>query len=486
MPRVILPIANGAYVSRSLPLSAQQCINWYPVVDQNPVLNPEYLLGTPGFYQLTTSGGTIDDANRGAHVMAGAAYFVNGNKLYRLESDTSTLTDLGTITGTGPVWMVDNGTQLCILVPGVTSTGYIFTTGPDTLTTITDLDFTASGQPQTVVYIDGYFLFTTDSKKFIVSELNDGLNYNALDFGSAEADPDDITAAIVFRNQLFIAGSNTIEAFQNVGGADFPFQRTGLVIEKGVYAPHSLISANDTFMFVGGAEREQPAVWALNGNSVTKVSTEAIDSELQRFTAAEIANTSAWSYAAEGHYFVGFSLPATTFVYDTTSGRWHERRSQIQNAIGQGVSVQYRVASIVQAYGCLIVGDRRDGRIGKLDYDSYKEYENNIVRTVSTQPFQNDMNTMFVSSIELTVESGVGNSDAPDPVIVMDMSLDGGKTFKFSRERRLGKQGEYKHRTIWRRNGRVPRFVVLRFVLSDPVKPVILQLTANIKGPDNA
>jgi hypothetical protein len=149
---------------------------------------------------------------------------------------------------------------------------------------ITDSDFTANGDPQFVVFIDGYFLITTDSKKFIVSSINDGLSYNALDFGTAESDPDEIVAPVVYKNQLFISGGKNFEAFQNIGGADFTFQRTGLFLQKGCYAPYSLVNAQDTFMWVGGGENEGPAIWALNGNSTVKVSTTAIDSLLSKLS----------------------------------------------------------------------------------------------------------------------------------------------------------------------------------------------------------
>jgi hypothetical protein len=82
--------------------------------------------------------------------------------------------------------------------------------------------------------------------------------------------------------------------------------------------------------------------------------------------------------------------------------------------------------------------------------------------------------------IELTVESGVGNADRPDPVITMDMSDDGGKTFSYQRARKIGKIGETNKRLVWYKNGRFPRFRVLRFMLSDPVKAVIIRLDADV------
>jgi len=480
-----LPIANGFYESDSLPISAQECVNWYPNLVQAPALNQETLFGTPGSVQLATTG-NIAQINRGSWPLNDIPYFVNGNTLYRLVLsvvgglDTFTTVDLGTIEGTGRVSMADNGTQLCILVPG--GKGYIFTTGPDSLVEITDLDFTANGQPQHVVFIDGFFVFTTDSKKFITSALNDGTDYNALDFGTAEADPDDIVAPIVFRNQLFIGGSETLEAFQNIGGADFPFQRTGLFIQKGIDAAFSIVEANNTFMFIGSGKNESPAIWSLQGNDVQKVSTVAIESILQRFTQAELQTSFSWSYAQKGAYFVGFALPTTTLVFDTITGRWHERKSQIVNTIGIVSTIRSRVNSLVNAYGRVLVGDSQDGRIGSLDIDLFTEYGRNIIRRIATQPFQNNMQAVMVPTLELTMEAGVGNDDVVNPKIRMDLSDDGGKTFKDDRTRSIGKIGEFKRRTIWRRNGRFARFVVMRFTLSDAIKPVIIQLTADIVG----
>jgi hypothetical protein len=474
---MILPITNGFYVSNSLPISAQECTNWYVVVESAPALAQETLRGTPGIEQVETSG-TILQANRGCHTMAGVPYFVNGTKLYRLDqtqvipTEVYDLVDLGTVTGTARCSMADNGTQLLVLVPG--GSGYIYNHVADTFVEITDPDFTANGDPQFVVFVDGYFVVSTDTKKFIVSAINDGTSWNALDYGTAESDPDNIVAPIVFKNQLFISGSQTFEAFQNIGGAEFPFQRTGLFLDKGVFSPYSLVNTQDTFMWVGGGQNESPAIWAFAGNSTQKISTVAIDFILKSLTDTQLANIYAWTYSQNGAYFVAFALPNSTLVYDHSSKRWHERKSYIE-----GEQVGYRVSGLTQAYNQIFCGDTIDGRVGKLNPDLFTEYGGAIIRTVATQPFQNNMQSIFVPSLELTVESGVGNENVTDPVIAMDRSVDG-KTWSDQRLRKLGKIGEYDRRAIWRRNGRASRFEVFRFTLSDAVKPVIIQLTANI------
>lgn len=474
-----IPIAEGYYVSDSLPISAQQCVNWYPNTVQAVGLSQKTLFGTPGLLELVNTG-EIQQANRGSHVKDGIPYFVNGGCLYRLErtidsdlSETFSYTELGEIEGTIRVSMSDNGSQLLVLVPG--GKGYIYDESADpAFQEITDTDFYASGNPEQVVFIDGYFVLTTDEKKFIVSSLNDGLSYNALDFGSAEADPDAIVAPIVYKNQLFILGSETVEVFQNIGGANFPFQRVnGYIFDKGLSGAFLVSKTDGTFVMIGGGVNESPAVWLFNGNGFSKISTTAIDLLIQGHSDTELSNGFSWSYASNGAYFVGFSFGNTTIVYDVVSQKWHQRSSVINE-----LDDRFRINSLVTAYGRVLVGDSQEGIIGEMSTDVYTEYGTYIKRIASSPNMSENLVSKVVPSIELTVESGVGNSDRSNPKISMEFSDDGGKTFSYERIRSMGKIGEYGKRAIWRRNGRFPRFRLMRFKMSDPVKPVIINLVA--------
>ena len=470
-----LPIANGYYLSDSPVISAQQCINWYPNIVGVPALSQETLFGTAGSVQITTTG-VVQQQNRGSLTMDGIPYFVNGSTLYRLNTDDTT-DPLGTITGTGRVSMATNGTQLVILVPGGLGSVWV----QDTTTFTADInagdsDFTANGAPQHVVYINGVFVFTTDSKKFIHSATNDALAYNALDFGTAEADPDDIVAPIVYGNELYIAGSITIEGFEDIAGAGFRFQRTGLIIKKGLYAAFSIVEGDEKFRFVGGGKNESPGIYEFAGNTVTKISNTAIDSKLQDLTEEEIQDIYAVHYGFNGQFFTSFFIPDDCFEYNAVSGRWNQR----QSFIGSGLTA-WRVASLTTAYGKVLVGDVIDGRIGFLDEDTYTEYGETIFRLVDTMPFAANGNSFRVSSLELTIESGVGDFTTPDPQMRMSRSLDA-KKFKDETKRPMGKVGEFEKRLIWRRQGRAKRFEMFRFIMTAPVKPVIVKLQARFAG----
>lgn len=487
MPRVQLPIGGGFYKSDSLPISAQECVNWYVNVPQTRgALSSETLFGSAGISQILTTG-AISQVNRGAHVKDGKPYFLNGTTLYRIDrsfdidgNEVFTDVNLGTIPGEGRVSMADNGKQLMIVVPGVD--GWIVDeTSGTPFVKITDADFKANGNPQIVVYIDGFFVCNTDAKKYIISAINDGTNWNALDFGTAESDPDAINSLHVHNNRLYLAGSETTEEHQNTGSGGFPFQRTGFFLDKGCYSPFSMISTNNTFMWIGGGENESPAIWALSGNGAQKVSTTAIDSALQDYTQAEIEQAFAYSYAKNGAFFVGFSFPTRTFEYNSITGLWNERKSQIVSTKGFTETIRWRVNSIVTAYNKVLCGDSQDGRIGEIDTDIYTEYGSEIIRTIATQPFSDVGHTIIVSRLEATFESGVGDFVTLDPQVILKTSKDG-RSFNGGLNRSIGKIGEYNKRAVWTKLGKFPRFAVFKFTMSDPVKPVFIKLEANIRS----
>lgn len=480
--RMPLPIADGFYESESLPLSAQRCINWMPVVPQTSgALASSALFNTPGIELFTT----LTGVNRGSYVMDGVAYFINGTTLYEVSS-AGVSNDRGTIPGSSRVSMADNGRYLVIVVPGASS--YVYDNTNNTLAKITDIDFRAASS---VVYKDGYFLFSaSDGSVFFSSALNDPFTYDALDFASAEISPDKIIALHVNHNELFVLGESTIEIFQNIGGVAFPFQRiAGANIQKGCYAKASLVEFDNTFLFIGGGLNERAAIWRVtSSSSAAKISTAAIDYALQKYTPDEIANAFAWTYSSNGNFFAGFTVYSDdkaghTFVYDATasalSGKsvWHERQSGV-------VDARWRVNSIVTAYGKLYVGDSETGKIGELKDGIYTEYGDPVLRVRTSQPFSGDGLPVFSGEIALTMEAGTGltTGQGSDPQIRMDWSDDGGRNFGSELSRGYGAIGAYEVVPTWRRLGRFPQQRVVRFSTSEPVKSNMLKMEAEIEG----
>ena len=483
MPTLLL---DGFYESETLPLAAQECVNWYRVISKNQGdVSPISLVGSAGISQVASSGLGATQINRGMHVKAGKPYFLNSTTLYRMDmtldasnNEVFTLVSMGSIPGEDRVSMADNGKELMVLVPS--GNGYIIDeTSGTPFDTIVDAGFTANGAPQIVVFIDSFFVCSTDSKKFIRSDANQGMSYNSLNVYSAESDPDDITSLVVFNNKLYVGGSETIEEFYNNAGA---FQRTGLFIDKGVFARFSMIAANGSLMWIGGGTDESPAIWAMNGNTPIKISTTIIDEVLQSYTQDEIATAFAYSYAKAGAYFVGFSLPTRTFEFNTITGKWNERKSKIINSLGESSMIRFRINSIATAYNRVFCGDSQDGRIGVISTDTYAEYENEIYRTCVIQPLTNEGYSISIPSLEPTFKSGVGTADVPDPKIRFSYSKNSGDEFTNETLRSLGAVGEYGRRTIWTRQGRFPREALFKFTMTDKVESEFIKLECTIVG----
>jgi hypothetical protein len=275
MPRVPLPIPLGFYQSKSAPLSSQRCINWIPTVPEGEALNNRALMQPSGITEFTS---TELGVCRGAWAMAGVPYFVLGNTLVSISKG-------GVVTNHGStsepinvrVSMADNGTSLVIVIPG--GDAYVFNNVDNTIAQITDPDYQRS---DSVSFYRGFFVFTTtDGKQLFVSNLNAPLTFDALDFGSAEGDPDRIITQIVDHDELSIIGSKTTEVFRNVGGADFPLQIIpGAFTQKGAHTKYGVVKFDNTYMFIGGGDNELTAIWRQSSSSsAVKASTDAIDKD---------------------------------------------------------------------------------------------------------------------------------------------------------------------------------------------------------------
>ena len=478
MTRVALPIPLGFYQSESAPLSSQRCINWIPTAPEGEALNNRALIQPSGITQFAD---TELGSCRGAWVMAEVPYFVSGNSLVSIAID-GTVTNIGTITGDVRVSMADNGSFLVIVVPG--GDAFVFNLLSSVLTQITDPDFQTS---DSVTFYRGFFVFTTtDGKQLFVSNLNTPLVFDALDFGSAEGDPDRIITQVVDHDELSIIGAKTTEVFRNVGGADFPLQIIpGAFTQKGAHTKYGVVKFDNTYMFIGGGENELTAIWRQSSSSsATKVSTDAIDNAIQDFTSEEIADAFTMTFAKKGQFFAIFSfnssrIPGKTFVYNGTASAlagfsvWFEFQSGVTDA-------PWRVNAIVKAYGKLLCGDASDGRIGELVDNVYTEYGNVVLRQAALKPMSQDGMKIFAGELEADFESGVGLTigQGSNPVVRMDFSDDGGRTFSPEFKRSIGKIGEYGHETVWNRQGRFPNARTIRFTITDPVKANLIRIAS--------
>ena len=528
------PILGASYVARSVNAADSRCVNLYPEAVPEGGKEPAFLMRAPGLRLLATVGtGPI----RGMLAYSGFGYVVSGSELYRVD-EYYNVTLLGTVSGTGPVSMADNGVQLFIACD---PKSYIYNATTGAFAEITDPDFEGA---KTVSFLDGYFVFSQpDSQKFWVTNLLDGSSIDPLDFASAEGSPDRLVSLIVDHREVWLFGTSSVEVWYNAGGGDFPLERIqGAFNELGCAAAYSVAKLDNGLFWLGADARGQGIVYRSNGYTGVRISTHAIEWQIQSYP--RIDDAIGYTYQQDGHAFYVLTFPTAnaTWVYDVATGAWHERASWINNRLGRHRS------NCQMAYnGEVIVGDYQNGKIYAFDMDVYSDAgeiqkwvrswralapgQNNLNRTAHhtlqldceagvglagyapldaidlatedgpeqieylvlenlDQLMTEDGDTFIVSfdpataSMVLMTENGIilnvidasGVTQAADPQVALRWSDDGGHTWSNEHWRSMGRIGEHYRRVLWRRLGMTLKLRDRVYEISgtDPVKIAIM------------
>lgn len=314
-----LPFLGGAYEGRSKSLNAQQSINLFPVLDQNEESKSVIAMyNTPGltvFSEPATSA-----IVRSLHVMRDNLYAVVGNTVYEIDTD-GVAVSLGTITtSTGHVGMATNGTQL-LIVDG-TTTGYIVSGGA--MVAIADADFPAATD---CIFFDGYFCVTVlNTGRMNISKLYDGTSWDALDFVTAEASPDNLVGIGSTQQNIWLFGDHTIEIYYNSGNTDFPFERVpGGIIDIGCKSLTSLAYIEGVLYWLS----DELTVVNSKGYGFNVISTTGINYQISTYDTVDDAV--GYTYTLEGFVFYVLDFPTEnkTWVCNVKTGMWHEWSSII-------------------------------------------------------------------------------------------------------------------------------------------------------------
>jgi len=451
-----IPFGVQAYQSRSVPWSAQSLVNWYPETAPQTARTktPVVLLPTPGLTLFSTVSGEC----RGTITMGGVFYAVMGTTFYMIGQNGTALS-LGTIPGTNLCSLAASDDQVTIVCE---PRAWVYTRSTNTLEQITDADFPGSAF---VTWVGGYFVHVkpgTDGQ-FFVSDLNSGLEFDALNFATAEMDGDALVAAYGDHGELWLFGTKTAEPWGQTGAVDFPFAPIQSArIQRGIASRFSISRQDNSLFWIG----DDLIVYRANGYTPTRVSTHAIEKALEE-AKSEIDGVMGGYYTQDGHSFVMFSLPDWwTFFYDNATGLWHERKTY---------NIDHWKARFPQpCYGKMLTG-YEDGNIYEMTLDTYTEAGGIIRREAVSPAFFANTSRVTISRLQIDFQSGMGlnNGQGSDPQAMLQWSKDGGQTWGYEHWRSMGKIGEYGQRVIWRQLGQAYQWV-FRVSVSDAVFPAII------------
>ena len=453
-----ISVLNGLASDERGDLRATYPVNLVPVPYENE-LSRGYLRPAEGIVEQTAS--TPPGVDHGCHVWNGVLYRVLGGYLCSVASD-GTITQIAPVTtGLEVAQFAHSPTQMAVVT--AVGSAYLLTGG--TLAQITDIDL---GDVIDVIFVDGYFMFT-DGVFLIITELTDASSIDALKYGSAEQDPDEIPAVLKARNEPVAVGRYTLEFFSNVGGGGFPFQRIdGALVTKGAIGTFACCvhhaPEGDLIAMVGSGKDEPVSVYLAAGAQCARVSTPEIDTLLQGYTEADLAALcSVESRIERGHEWLYVHLPDRTIVYDgiasKTSGEpvWFVLTSE-QAA---DTYSRYQARSLAWCYGQWNVADPTSARIGTLTRESGEHYAVKVWWGFDTRLLHNNGKGAMLNELELIALTGRVAVSA-DPIISTTHSTDG-LTWSAERQIYSGRRGQRNKRLVWRQLGvwrtiRIQRF----------------------------
>ncbi|MFZ1742655.1 MAG: packaged DNA stabilization protein [Pontixanthobacter sp.] len=384
--------------------------------------SPVALMAIPGQVNFSTPS---DVPSRGLIHVDDAAriYSLHLSSVYKIDSAGTATRITGTIPGSTAAFMAHNAAnepQIAVVSAG---SGYILNTTTDAISLLTLLD-----APNSVTFLDGYFVWTFADGRFQISALNDGTSNDALDFATAEAQPDGLVRGFADRSELWLFGETSTEIWTNSGGSDFPFTRLGgTFIDRGCGAAHSVVSFDNAVHWVGN----DGVVYRGAGYSPQRVSTHAVERAISSLS--DMSEIRGFSHSHDGHKFYVLTSASWTWVFDQATGVWHERKSYDHD--------DWRAWPHVSAFGKQIVGDKESGALNYLDSDTYTEAGAVIRCEVTTPDLSAYPNRLAIHQVDVEVLKAA--SVTLDPELMLTFSDDGGNTWSGERVVSTGQVGEY-------------------------------------------
>lgn len=455
----IVPLFGMGNYGRSRTASAQRHLNLYAEIQPEGEKSRIVFYGTPGTTLRDEFG---DTPGRGWIAIGDLYYRVHRGTLYSV-NNAGTKTVLGTLnTTTGRVDMAYNGT-LILIVDGTNL--YTYTIGgafaqvsgafvPDGANTCTWLagQFVVDGGDGS----DSFFTSTT------------GTTWAALDFASAESNPDGLVRVFSDNGEIILAGESTLEFQGTIENGDFPFASIkGATQEFGLAARWSLCKFNSGVAGLMKRPGGQVQVMFISGYVPKPISSQEVDSVINAY--ATVSDATAYSYMLGGHPMLQINFPSVmkSWLYDASTGMWTPLEYGLNGERHRGeMALDYLNKTIISDYS--------NGNVYDLEADTYTDNGTAIAREIIGRHFFKGDDEVTVDRLYVDMQTGVGLSSGQgsNPQAMLQISVDNGHTWGNELWADMGAIGKYLTRVVWRRLGMALDWL-FKIRITDPVKVVI-------------
>lgn len=406
------------------------------------------LQSRPGLVEVDRiASGSVDAIFQRDLVLGTQLFAVGGGSLY------SRSTQIGAVDGPGPFSMA--GYEDDLFVAG---SGSLWRYNGSTFGQVPFPD--GAAVTKVIVAASRLIVIRKDTGQFYWSDVLAG-NINALNFATAENQPDRLFDVLFVDDTLLLFGSETIEFWANTQG-DPPFTPLqSRVIEKGVRATGAACTLANTFAWV--TNENQICI----GDENSIISNPGLQAKIEKSTIIRL-----FTFLLDGVEFLCLRIDRETHVYNARTGMWSEFASfGLRNWIGN-------------CWAGGVFGSAVDG--GLLKWSDNHMDMGGILERRFRAGFPLNGGGFRVNNIRL--RCNVGHTPflegyASQPKVEMRISDDEANTWGEWEAESLGRQGDYRAQPEWRALGMAsqPGFVA-EFRTTDPIDWRVSDVLINEPG----
>jgi len=463
---------GGSYVSQSPIADQEDTVNYYVEAMEVPGASAKTALyPTPGVQTFAT---TMAAGNRGLFTddASGRTFAAMGASLIEIDAG-GVVTARGTLAvDSHPATFSTNGPGGGQLLITSGDKAYSYDLATDTL-----IEELASGATMGAVLYGYGLVFDIATGRVQLSDLFDLTTWDPTQYFERTIGTDPWMAMHVTPyGYIILPGTQTGESWYNSGAFPIPFapDPSGQ-FARGIAATFSIQQLGDTAIWLSRGVEGDFTVVRQSGFTPQRVSTHAVELAIAGYNdTARISDAIGQVYGEHGHlfYLLTFFTAKVTWAFDAVvvgkANPWAKRGTWLSEV---GRYTYSRPVFHTFAFGQHLMGDPEGAVIYRMDQIYPLDVEARPIRRLRRSPAViAGMDRLICDTFQLLMEVGVGTGSGQglNPLVVLRVSRDGGRTWGNEHACPAGKQGQYWARVEFRQLG-MARNMVFEIVCTDPV-----------------
>jgi len=325
-----------------------------------------------------------------------------------------------------------NPTNPAIAICNETNKYYTLINGTVTDQGVSEANLT---NPNSVCYTGGYFVFGTDAGKIIhTPPIDQATGISSLMYAYAASTSDKIIRVWAHVGFLYVFKSKSTEVWGNAGTTPFAFQPVQQYFPLGLLAKFSLADAETGMYWIDHSGVVRNGV----DGSAQRISTHTVDRAISGLSAADRMGIIGSIIQWEGHKCYQIRSTSWTWIYDIAMQRWFQRKT--------GGLDHWLVNDAIVFDAKYICSSGENGILYQLDASKHNDDGREFTVELWCPNSNSFPDGVVVDQLDFDCITGrgltTGVSSDVDPLLMIDFSDDGGRSFKCERTVRLGRIGE--------------------------------------------